>query len=651
MMQSWHNFFFASYDPGGFITVDKPPVALWIQTLFAKAFGFSGFVILLPQAMAQVVSVAILYKLVKKTSGTTAGLIAAFTLAIMPINVALSRTNEVDGILVLVLVCAAWAFLKALESQKLFYLLLSFTIIGVGFNTKMLEAYIALPAFIIAYFLSSTASWRKKIRNLIAAGVVLLIISFSWILAVDFTPAASRPYVGSSQTNSELNLAIGYNGIERITGMFRGRRPEETQARPQVQPEANSRNFTAPRFMNGSPSLWRLFNSQLGSQLSWLIPLAFIAFVGIIAVRKIRFPLSVEQETGVFWGTWLISGFIVFSVASSTRAYYTAILGPAIAALIGIGCVTLFDQYHSDSWRGWLLPAAIAATVSTQIIILSYTPAYAKWLIPTIVSVSAIALFILIASKINGSFPLKKYTAYAFMISLTVLSLPPAIWATYSTFHPVNTSMPSAGPSTQMFGNVGDRQLPDSPESFLRSPRGFTEGDFGRASGTANTSLIQYLEANQGSAKFLVATPNSMSASPIILATGKPVMALGGFSGSDNVLSLTQLQQDIADGTVRYFLLSSFSGFGDFEGNDGGPVLEFPNQHSGISNQFPGGNENIYMNFRARGGFEQFGASSALTQWVEKTCKPVPNTVWQNDRQTAPSAGNNGNILYDCSES
>lgn len=142
-----------------------------------------------------------------------------------------------------------------------------------------------------------------------------------------------------------------------------------------------------------------------------------------------------------------------------------------------------------------------------------------------------------------------------------------------------------------------------------------------------------------------------MSASPIILATGKPVMALGGFSGSDNVLSLTQLQQDIADGTVRYFLLSSFSGFGDFEGNAGGPVLEFPNQHSGISNQFPGGNENIYMNFRARGGFEQFGASSALTQWVEKTCKLVPNTVWQNDIQTAPPAGNNGNILYDCSES
>ena len=157
MTESWHNFFFVSFDPGGFVSVDKPPLALWIQTLFAKIFGFSGFVILLPQAVAQMVAVGLIYILVNKTSGKVAGLIAAFVLAVTPINVALARTNEVDGILVLVLVLAAWAFLAALETKKLRYLFLSFIIIGLGFNTKMLEAYIALPAFELGYFLSSVA--------------------------------------------------------------------------------------------------------------------------------------------------------------------------------------------------------------------------------------------------------------------------------------------------------------------------------------------------------------------------------------------------------------------------------------------------------------------------------------------------------------
>jgi len=624
MTESWHNFFFVSFDPGGFISVDKPPLALWIQTLFAKIFGFSGFVILLPQAVAQVVAVGLIYKLVNKTSGKVAGLIAAFVLAITPINVALARTNEVDGILVLILVLAAWAFLVAVETKKLRYLFLSFAIIGLGFNTKMLEAYIALPAFELGYFLSSIAPWPKKIRNLILANVILLVVSFSWIFVVDMTPPSNRPYVGSSQTNSEFNLAIGYNGIQRITGMLRGGRRTLETTRPAATeaPEVPPRNFNRGGFgfNGGSPGPFRLFNGQYGSQISWLLAFALISVLAIVFTRRIHFPLTDQQLTAIFWGVWVASGVVVFSVAGTLHPYYTAIMGPAIAALVGIGSVWFWEEYLRNTWRKWLLPIALAVSVIVQVVILSYTPSYSYLLTPVIVSGSVIAVLFFVTAKTSRIGVLQKYVSAVCLASLFVLTLVPSVWAVYSTFHPLNTSMPTAGPNeiTLRPGDQSDRR----PFPTTRPPRGdFEPGDFGRFGGSmpaANQELIQYLEDHQGSTEFLAATLNSMTASPIILATGKPVMALGGFSGSDEVLTLSELEDDVKNNVVRYFLLSQTGFANRFGDDDSDLLLSFPGfSDSERINDFPG--------FQGRGGFNgQGGANSALSEWVTKTCKIVP---------------------------
>jgi len=216
MMMNFKNFFFASFDPAGFVTIDKPPFGFWLQTISAKIFGFSGWSIILPQALAGVISVWVIYHLVKRSFGNSAGLIAALCLAVTPIFVASSRNNTIDNLLVLSLVLACWALLIAAEKGKVRYLILSLVIVGIGFNIKMVEAYLVAPAIYITYLLSSALPFKKKIKHLVLGSVVLLVVSLSWAIITDLVPTANRPFIGSSTNNTVMELIIGHNGLQRI---------------------------------------------------------------------------------------------------------------------------------------------------------------------------------------------------------------------------------------------------------------------------------------------------------------------------------------------------------------------------------------------------------------------------------------------------
>src|SRR2546421_8742233 len=198
MMDNWHNFFFASYDPGGFVSIDKPPVGFWLEVASAKIFGFNSVSILLPQALAGVLSVLLLYHLVRRHFGVVAGLLAALALALSPISILTNRNVTIDSTLTLVLLLGAWTVLKAAETGRLRWLLLTALIVGIGFNIKTLEAYLVVPAYGLLYLLAAPHSLRKRIGHLALAGVLLLAISLSWVVAVDLTPASQRPYVGST---------------------------------------------------------------------------------------------------------------------------------------------------------------------------------------------------------------------------------------------------------------------------------------------------------------------------------------------------------------------------------------------------------------------------------------------------------------------
>src|SRR5258708_6334762 len=219
MLQSWHNFFFVAAEPGASVSIDKPPVGLWLQAISAYFLGVNGFAMVLPEILCGLAAIVVLYHLVRRSFGAVAGLLAALVLAITPIVVATDRNNTIDSSLILTLLLATWAFIKATESGRLRYLLLGALLVGIGFNIKMLQAYLPLPAFYALYFLGARTTFWRKLCSLALASVLLLAVSFAWIAVVDLTPASQRPYVGSSGTNSELNLAIGYNGLQRLIGM------------------------------------------------------------------------------------------------------------------------------------------------------------------------------------------------------------------------------------------------------------------------------------------------------------------------------------------------------------------------------------------------------------------------------------------------
>jgi 4-amino-4-deoxy-L-arabinose transferase-like glycosyltransferase len=669
MMDNWHNFFFASYDPGGFVTVDKPPVGFWFQVLSAKIFGFNSVSILLPQALAGVLSVLLLYYLVRRHFGVVAGLLAALALAITPISVVTNRDITIDSTLALFLLVGAWAVLRAAETGKLRWLLLSAVIVGIGFNIKMLEAYLVVPAYGLLYLLAAPRSIWKRIGHLALAGLVLLVVSFSWITAVDLTPASQRPYVDSTQDNSELSLALGYNGIQRLLGgIFGGRGgfrggpspntstnatnssgntnrngTSSTTGTPPTNGNGGSTNFGrngAGRqqpgaggfggiFNTGAASPLRLFQESLGSQVSWLLPIALLGMLALAWQRRPRLQEDRQQQSLVFWGMWLLTMGIFFSVASFFHQYYMTVMAPSIAALFGIGLVTMWQDYRRGGWRGWLLPLALVATVAEQIYLLNAYPTWSSWMAPIIVVLSLVAVVVLVGARLAPRLRVKapgaRFLLPALAAGVLALLLAPTVWA----ITPI------------LLSKQGDTLVAGPPQT---GDFGGNFGGGGRNNGTANanTMLINYLEANQGNTKFLVAVPSSQGiADEIILATNKPVMSLGGFSGSDPILTTSQLASLVANGTVRFFLLNSFGGRG-----------QIPQQ---ILNQLPSQLRSRVQQggLAGPGGFGG-GQQGALTTWVTQHCKVVPANLWQPASTSSGTGGGGGfgfggaNQLYDC---
>ncbi len=667
MLQSWHNFFFVSFDPGGYVTVDKPPLGFWIQTASAKIFGFHGWSLILPEALAGVASVALLFHLVRRVYGDVAGIVAALVLAVTPVAVSSNRSNIVDSLLVFTLLLGVWALIRATESGQFRWFALSMLFVGLGFNIKMMQAYLVIPAFFAVYFFGAKLGWRTKIWHSGVAVVILLIISLSWATAVDLTPASQRPYVGSSQNNSELNLILGYNGIERllprnwsifgIHGIGIGSshsQPTQTSTTQAPNTSAQSAPANNPGGAGGGPGgvsengqagIFRLINSQLGGEAGWLLPLALIGLIAGAWQVRLRLPLERRHWHLLLWGGWLLTGAIFFSVAGFFHQYYLIMLAPPIAALSGAGIVALWHDFRERKWFGWLLPVALIAVAAVQVHLLAPYASYSHWLSPAIAILCIVAALGLIISRVLPRIRLSRLSLVAVTIGMLGLLLAPTVWATETAFHGSGGMTPRAGPQT----SIGPRGV----NSGFNPPAGLTGTQSGiGAIGNANegppanfggavpggelqvdSTLLQYLESQQGTTKFLVATENANTAGPIILATGQPVMALGGFTGSDSILTVDQLKALVANGEVRFFLLSGGGGMPGFTRQPA------PNAVTGT------GQNDIGLPGSP-------GGSNSLTNWVTTTCTGVPSSTWQangSSQNSTPPDFRGGQQLYDCS--
>ncbi|MBC2076081.1 glycosyltransferase family 39 protein [Listeria marthii] len=584
MVQNFHNFFYGAFDPAGFITVDKPPVALWLQAISALIFGVHGWSVILPQALAGVGSVILLYVLVKPRFGAWAARITALIMALTPIAVAVTRTNNMDAILVFILLLATYFLFKAVNRAKFGWLLLAFGLIGVGFNVKMLQAFMVVPAFLLFYFIAVKLSWRKKLIQLVVVLILMLGVSVSWAVVVDQTAASERPYVGSSQKNSVLELAFGYNGMERLLGQETGtgssggnmemggppsnNSTDSSNATPPTPPSGNMQGGadgdggTPPQGNNGTPPTGgpsntanggtgskmtgstgmfgtgnagplRLFQTALGDQISWFLPLAIIGMLAIfLAYRnenKRIYQLNSKQKEMVFWAAWLIPVAGFFSVAGFFHHYYLIMLAPPIAVLSGAGLVALFRLYrHKDNWQKFLLPTTLTITGALQaFFVASYLPILAA--VIGIAALGVSALLIAIRQK------QPKFAAKITALALAILLIAPTYWSLTPLLYGGNSSLPEAGP-----------QLKQS-----------SGGGFADAS--VDSGLISYLQKNNTGETYLFGTTDATTAGPYIIKTKEAVMALGGFNGTDPTLTVKQLKQMIKSGEIKYFYLPSNS--------------------------------------------------------------------------------------------
>src|SRR6185437_2525671 len=480
MLESWHNFFFVAFDPGGFVSVDKPPLGFWIQAASAKLLGYSGFSILLPEALAGVLSVGVLYLVVRRVFGAGAGLLAALFLAITPISVVTNRNNTIDSLLVLTVLLGAYAVTRAAESGSLRWLLLAALLIGLGFNIKMLEAYLVVPAFAAIYLLGAPLRWRARLWRLALAGVVMVALSLAWVIAVDLTPASARPFVGSCGTNSELDLALGYNGIERLLGMFFGRGGASTGG-SLLSSIANTASVGGPggASENGAAGVFRLLNAQLGGQVSWLLALGVVGLLasgwgirwnGRSLVAHLReWPrsaaarrnahLTAAQGALALWGGWTLTMAVFFSVAGFFHTYYLSMLAPGIAALAGIGLVLLWRDYRNPAagGRGWLLPVALIVTALVQGIILADYSGWNTWMTPLIVTGALLVAGLLTWRRLAGDtdggrrwLRMAAIPLLATTLAVALLLVGPATWIGVSLANGPSGALPTAGPSATL---------------------------------------------------------------------------------------------------------------------------------------------------------------------------------------------------------
>ena len=523
MLTSWHNFFFVSFDPSGFVSLDKPPIGFWIQALSAKLLGFSGWSVIFPQALAGILSVYILYVIVAKTSGAKAGKLAALFMAVSPIAVATSRNNTIDSLLVLIVLLATLALLKAIETASLSWWLVSMALIGVGFNIKMAQALFVVPGCLFIIFYKGSGSLKKRILHMFLGGMVLVLFACVWMAIVDLTPPSQRPYVGGSQTNSTFNLALSYNGLTRLIGL------------PQIEPP--SLTNSAPNQPNdgilpdeiGKPGIFRLFTRELAGQASWLLPLALISFALLIRLSGGQEGPVVRYRFDIFWGIWLIFGLAFFSVASFFHRHYLIMLVPPIAVLSSIGLTTLVDRVQKTKWSSLFLPGILLVELFAFVVILVPYHSWSEWLLPSITGIGVISIVGCIISNRNILFKGRIWIQVFFSLGVAFLIIPQLIWAAIPVLERGNGYLPFAGPDVL---------------TWNRYP---TDVDI--------SSLIDDLNQNYQGEKYFVGTLDYDPAEWIILKTGKPVMVIGGFYGTDPILSTSTLAQYVAEREIRYFFV------------------------------------------------------------------------------------------------
>ncbi|MEE1784961.1 glycosyltransferase family 39 protein [Streptomyces sp. SP17BM10] len=674
--QSWKAFFFGSSDASNFITVDKPPASLWPMALSARIFGLSSWSLLAPQALMGAATVGVLYAAVRRRFSPLGGLLAGAAFALTPVAALMFRFNNPDALLVLLLTVSAYGLIRAIETASTRWLLFTGAVFGFAFLTKTLAAFLILPAFAVVYLVVAPTGLWRRVRQTLLAGVAVVVAGGWWVAVVELLPASARPYVGGSQDNSFLSLTFGYNGLGRVDGNERGsvggggRLPAGLDLPAGAAQGMRNRGW-------GQTGITRLFGSDIGGQIAWLLPAALILLVVALWATRRHARTDTARAAFLVWGGWLISTALIFSFMSGIfHQYYTVALAPAVAALVGMGVDGLWRARHRLPYA-LALAGTLATTAVWAFVLLGRSPGFLPWLRWAVLAAGLVAAAALVAGQFAGRTSGRtgaRIASVAGLVGLAAALGGPAAYAvdTVGTAH--NGSIITAGPSVkgafgpgsfgkggrggkgatgrgfggQVPGGQGGQGFPGGQGGQGgqggfpggRAPHGQNGGGFpggfgggqggfpgavtgdgsgtggrhergnGTGDGTTGTpgngngaagmpgaggpegaggaggmmggllggtkvsdEAAALLEQDADHYTWAAATTGSQNAASYQLATGKPVMALGGFNGTDPSLSLAGFQKYVQEGKIHWYVAGgSHRGFGG--GDDNGQQNE-----------------------------------------------------------------------------
>ena len=548
--QSWSAWFFGSIDSANFITVDKPPLATMVMGLSVRLFGLSSWSVLLPEALMGVGTVVLLMAVVRRTFGSWAAVIAGLIAALTPAAVLIFRYNNPDALLTLLLVGSAYAFIRALERGSLRWILGAAVLVGLAFNTKYLQGWLVLPAFAIVWAITAPGGIRRRAVGLAVALAGVLVASGWWVLIMELLPVSARPFVGGSTNNSALDLILGYDGLGRIFGGSGG------------GPGGGGGGGGG---FSGTPGLFRLFNAQLGGQVAWFLPLSGLGLAVGLWARRHAPRTDLRRAAYLMWGLWLAVHVVVFSFMSGIiHSYYVVAMAPAIGALVGGGVVELWAMRARSPqrpWAGLVLAGGLLATAATAWLLLTETPDFVPGLA---IGVAALTAAVALVISLPARLVQRRVQLVAVGLGIAVLLAGPAAYALDTMATGYSGGDPSAGPQVASTDGHGG---PPGAGGFAggggASTGGFGGGGLAGGPGggdAVSSALTDYLMANRGSATWIVAVTSANQAGSIELATGLPVVAMGGFTGSDPAPTLPQLQSMVASGQLRFVIIGGRGG-------------------------------------------------------------------------------------------
>jgi len=620
MSRSWSNFFFGAVDPAGTVTLDKIPGSFWIPALFVRVFGYSAWTVILPNALAATAAAVITAVAGRRLAGVRAGLLAGAIVAVTPILVAVSRSNQPESFFVLGLALTAWASVRAVQARSVGWLVVAGAFVGLSFQFYMLEAWAVWPALAAAY-LCTRQSWARRILHLAVAGAVSLAASLWWVAIVSLIPSGSRPYIGSTIGDNPWEMVFGYNGLGRFTA---------------TSDSSTYESFTPP--FSGDPGILRLFNAQLAGQIAWLIPAAIL---GIVMLWLLRFP----RPLTVLLTVWTVTFAAMFSTVAGMHQFYTAALAVPLALVVAVALAAAHRA-------GKVWPrVAIVGVAGLTAVVIGFS--YGGYSIPVslVQAAAAAAAIVLLLSR-------HRARVVTTVVTVIGLLLTPAVWSAVTIAHPSSINPVAGGVSEMSAGGFGGAgrgpggqgagarfdggSMPGGAQGGGQNgPQGAgsrngsgaggaqtvpgtgrsgaTQGFGGQAgmSRGADTELVAWLQSHDTGSTYVAAAFGAQQAASLILATdGASILPIGGFNGSDDVPTLDRFISLVQSGQLRYVIGGEDRGAGAGATGFGAP--------GGTGGGGTGGSGSGRATTTDT-------ASAQIRQWVEQNCaidSSAPGTVY-----------------------